>query len=99
MKLNGLHEALSLDNSFSFSLFLFLSFLFFSFLFFFFFDKVSLCSHGCPGTHLVDQSGLEPGTSQPLPPESAGIKDLHHTTLQDNSFSIDWLVGVKKKRW
>jgi hypothetical protein len=29
-------------------------------LFFFFFrDKVSLCSPSCPGTHSVDQAGLE----------------------------------------
>jgi hypothetical protein len=25
----------------------------------FFFDRVSLCSPGCPGTHSVDQAGLE----------------------------------------
>jgi hypothetical protein len=41
--------------------FLFFSFLFFSFLFFSFFfpDRVSLYSPGCPGTHFVDQAGLE----------------------------------------
>jgi hypothetical protein len=27
--------------------------------FFFFRDRVSLCSPGCPGTHSVDQAGLE----------------------------------------
>jgi hypothetical protein len=34
---------------------------FFLFLFFFVFfrDRVSLCSPGCPGTHSVDQAGLE----------------------------------------
>jgi hypothetical protein len=25
----------------------------------FFLDRVSLCSPGCPGTHFVDQAGLE----------------------------------------
>jgi hypothetical protein len=29
------------------------------FLFFFLRDRVSLCSPGCPGTHSVDQAGLE----------------------------------------
>jgi hypothetical protein len=33
------------------------SFLFFVFLVFR--DRVSLCSPGCPGTHFVDQAGLE----------------------------------------
>jgi hypothetical protein len=27
--------------------------------FFFFQDRVSLCSPGCPGTHSIDQAGLE----------------------------------------
>jgi hypothetical protein len=31
----------------------------FLFLFLLFRDKVSLCSPGCPGTHSVDQAGLE----------------------------------------
>jgi hypothetical protein len=29
------------------------------YLFIFFWDRVSLCSPGCPGTHSVDQAGLE----------------------------------------
>jgi hypothetical protein len=29
------------------------------FCFLFFWDRVSLCSSGCPGTHFVDQAGLE----------------------------------------
>ncbi|CAH6777520.1 Gm4707 [Phodopus roborovskii] len=35
--------------------------LIFFFFFFFFFcqDRVSVCSPGCPGTHSVDQAGLE----------------------------------------
>ena len=39
-----------------------LCFCFFCFCFFFFLvfrDRVSLCSPGCPGTHSVDQAGLE----------------------------------------
>jgi hypothetical protein len=31
----------------------------FCFVFVFFRDRVSLCSPGCPGTHSVDQAGLE----------------------------------------
>jgi hypothetical protein len=31
----------------------------FFFSFSFFQDRVSLCSHGCPGTHSVDQAGLK----------------------------------------
>jgi hypothetical protein len=31
----------------------------FFFPFFFFLDRVSLCSPGCPGTHSIDQAGLE----------------------------------------
>jgi hypothetical protein len=39
---------------------LFVCFLFFWFVSFCFFrDRVSLCSPGCPGTHSVDQAGLE----------------------------------------
>jgi hypothetical protein len=47
--------------AFSFSFF-FLSFFFFFFGFFFFLvfrDRVSLYSPDCPGTHFVDQAGLE----------------------------------------
>ena len=43
------------------------------FLFFLFFlvfrDRVSLCSPGCPGTHFVDQAGLEVRNLLPLPPK------------------------------
>jgi hypothetical protein len=37
---------------------------------FFFQDRVSLCSPGCPGTHFVDQTGLElrnpPASASPV---------------------------------
>jgi hypothetical protein len=39
-------------------LFLLLFFIFI-FIFLVFRDRVSLCSPGCPGTHFVDQAGLE----------------------------------------
>jgi hypothetical protein len=44
--------------------------------FFVFQDRVSLCSHGCPGTHSVDQAGLELKCCLCLP--SAGIKGMRH---------------------
>jgi hypothetical protein len=34
-------------------------FVLFCFVLFCFQDRVSLCSPGCPGTHFVDQAGLE----------------------------------------
>ena len=41
-------------------------------------DRVSLYSPGCPGTHFVDQAGLE--LRNPL--ASAGIKGMcHHARL------------------
>jgi hypothetical protein len=39
--------------------FLFLFFVLLLLLLLFFGDRVSLCSPGCPGTHSVDQAGLE----------------------------------------
>jgi hypothetical protein len=41
-------------------------------------DRVSLCSPGCPGTHSVDQAGLELRN----PPASAGIKGVCATNTQ-----------------
>jgi hypothetical protein len=52
-----LHNFLSEEITFFFFFFSFLSF--FCFLFFVFQERVSLCSFGCPGTHFVDQVGLE----------------------------------------
>jgi hypothetical protein len=39
--------------------FFFIIFLLFIYLFVVFQDRVSLCRPGCPGTHFVDQAGLE----------------------------------------
>jgi hypothetical protein len=53
--------------------------LFFVFCFFGFFlvfrDRVSLYSPGCPGTHFVDQVGLE---LRNLPASASGIKGVRH---------------------
>jgi hypothetical protein len=46
--------------------------------FLFFWDRVSLCSPGCPGTHFLDLAGLELHLA--LPPIS-GIKGMHHHCL------------------
>ena len=49
----------------------YLSLLIFFFLLFVFvfLDRVSLYSTGCPGTHSVDQAGLELRIRLPLPPK------------------------------
>jgi hypothetical protein len=52
-----------------------------AFLLFFFFgfrERVSLCSPGCPGTHFVDQAGLELRNPPTSASQSAGIKGVHH---------------------
>jgi hypothetical protein len=66
--------------------------LFFFFLFGFFFqDKDSLYSPGCPGTHFVDQAGLELRN----PPASAsrvlGLKACATTAQQGNSYKREYL--------
>jgi hypothetical protein len=48
------------------------------FLFFVFPDRVSLYSPGCPGTHSVDQAGLELRNPPASASKSAGIKGVHH---------------------
>jgi hypothetical protein len=54
-------------------------------------DRVSLYSPGCPGTHFVDQAGLElinPPASVP----SAGIKGVcHHARHHERLFYLCWL--------
>ena len=47
---------------------------------FVFWDRVSLCSPGCPGTHFVDQAGLELRNPPASASQSAGIKGVHHHT-------------------
>uniref|UniRef100_A0A8C6I9J9 Translationally-controlled tumor protein n=1 Tax=Mus spicilegus TaxID=10103 RepID=A0A8C6I9J9_MUSSI len=72
----------------------FLSFLFFFFLVFR--DRVSLCSSGCPGTHSVDQGGLELRN----PPASAsrvlGLKACTTTPGTNfNNYSFGFFLLVK----
>jgi hypothetical protein len=56
----GMLECLGMDLPLGFSLvYLFRELNFVLFCFLFFRDRVSLCSPGCPGTHFVDQAGLE----------------------------------------
>jgi hypothetical protein len=43
-------------------------------LFLFFPDRVSLCSPGCPGTHSVDQAGLELRNSPASASQVLGLK-------------------------
>jgi hypothetical protein len=64
--------------------FLFFFFFFFIFFIFYFFrDRVSLYSPGCPGTHFVDQVGLE---LRNLPTSASRVLGLKAcaTTTQDN---------------
>jgi hypothetical protein len=51
-------------------------------------DMVSLQSPGCPGTHYVDQAGLEIWEGDlPLCLLTDGIKDVHHKAwLQTHVF-------------
>jgi hypothetical protein len=72
-------------------------------LFCFFRDRVSLCSSGCPGTHFVDQAGLElrnpPASAPPSPPPSAGIKGVCHHRLACINYikSFNILVCVRAR--
>jgi hypothetical protein len=45
---------------------------------FIFQDRVSLCSPGCPGTHFVDQAGLELRNLPVSAPPSAGTEGVRH---------------------
>jgi hypothetical protein len=55
----------------------------------FFQDRVSLCSPGCPGTHSVDQAGLElrnlpASASQGLGLKACGYLFLRQDLVQPN---------------
>jgi hypothetical protein len=59
-----------------FGFFVFVLFCFVLVLFFLFFEsgRVSLCSLGCPGTHSVDQAGLELRNSPASASQVLGLK-------------------------
>lgn len=73
-----------------------------------FWDKVFLCSFGCPGTHSVDQAGIELKTQRStwLCLSSAGIKAYISTVYLRSEFKYsvvheislppitDWLVRI-----
>jgi hypothetical protein len=45
-------------------------------------DRVSLCSLGCPGTHFVDQAGLELSNPPASASQVLGLKACATTTRQ-----------------
>jgi hypothetical protein len=52
------------------------------FYFCFFQDRASLCSPGCPGTHSVEQAGLELRNSPASAPQVLGLKACATTAWQ-----------------
>jgi hypothetical protein len=59
-------------------------FFFFVFFVFVFRDRVSLYSLGCPGTHFVDQAGLELRNPPVSASQVLGLKACATTTRHDN---------------
>jgi hypothetical protein len=71
----------------------FLLFILFYFNFFLVFrHRVSLCSPGCPGTHSVDQAGLELRNSPASASQVLGLKVC--TTTAQLAYS---LLGIKPR--
>jgi hypothetical protein len=50
-------------------------------------DRVSLCSPGCPGTHFVDQAGLELRNPPVSASQVLGLKVCATTTWHNVTFS------------
>jgi hypothetical protein len=59
---------------------------FFVVLFLFLWDRVSLCSPGCPGTHCVDQAGLELRNLPASASQVLGLKACATTARQFTAF-------------
>jgi hypothetical protein len=56
------------------------------FVFCFFRDRVSLCSPGCPGTHIVYQAGLELRNPSASASQVLGLKACTTTAQLESSF-------------
>jgi hypothetical protein len=71
------------------------------FVFLFFRDKVSLCSPSCPGTHSVDQAGLELRNSPVSASQVLGLKACATTTrhLQPNLMEAFSLLRLPLLWW
>jgi hypothetical protein len=64
----------------------------FVFVVFVFQDRVSLCSPGCPGTHSVDQAGLELRNLLASASQVLGLKACATTAWLRTAFNWGWLT-------
>jgi hypothetical protein len=69
-------------------------FQFFSFLVFQ--DRVSLCSPGCPGTHSVDQAGLQLRNPPASASQVLGLKACTTTAWPVHSFKTEYICEGQK---
>jgi hypothetical protein len=73
-------------------------FYFILFYFIFFRDRVSLCSPGCPGTHFVDQAGLELRNPSASTSQVLGLKACATTARLAQPFEslvlVSWRAGL-----
>jgi hypothetical protein len=57
-------------------------------------DRVSLCSSGCPGTHFVDQAGLELRNPSASASRVLGLKACATTAMpHSHSLVFPWRMG------
>jgi hypothetical protein len=78
--------SLSIRTSYSFTSLGFFCLLVFAFCFLCFQDRVSLYSSGCPGTHSIDQAGLELRNLPASASQVLGLKACA-TTVRSDSFT------------
>jgi hypothetical protein len=81
-------------NSLSHNVFFGEDFIYFLFvcLFVCFRDKVSLDSHGCPGTHSVDQAGLKLRNSPASASQMLGLKACATTAQWEDFKQINYIA-------